>query len=177
MLRPIAMQRACRSRKSCGFSLPRNLPRRFPHRFAWEFPWDFNGGFPWRLSRQFPLQFPWHFLPVGALYPGRPRAAKRIIQSFGRLVLIARRCGARRYLRIAAARVAEWIGLTDQARELRQRVALAASRRLRIAAANLIGKRSILISFSHRDDASPTGKPPTRMIYEPAPAVCPKGPA
>jgi hypothetical protein len=28
------------------------------------------------------------------------------------------------------------------------------------------GKRSVLISFSHRDDASPSGKPPTHPLLQ-----------
>jgi hypothetical protein len=81
------------------------------------------------------------------------------------MILIAR-AGARLDLCIGPPHGAERIGLTDQTRELGQRIALALSRRMLIATAIIVvvaGKRPVLISISHRDDASPSGKPPTRF--------------
>jgi hypothetical protein len=71
---------------------------------------------------------------------------------------------ARRDRLIGPPHGAERIGLTDQPREFGQRIALARSRSVRINAVIIVvsRKRSALISISHRDDASPSGKPPTR---------------
>ena len=54
---------------------------------------------------------------------------------------------------------AERIGLSDQPRQFRQRIALGPIGGMRIAAAAIVvmgGIRSVLVSISHRDDASPS---------------------
>jgi hypothetical protein len=60
----------------------------------------------------------------------------------------------------------ERIGLPDQARELRKRITLGSLRCAMIAAAVVIvgGERSVLISISHCDVASPSGKEPARLF-------------
>src|SRR6202011_6072155 len=97
--------------------------------------------------------------PVGALNPGRRACERDVIRvGFGfRLVWIAR-AGARLDLSIGPTHAAERIGLTDQPRQFSQGIALAVRRRMRIAAAVVRRIRSVLISISHRDDASPSGK-------------------
>jgi hypothetical protein len=81
------------------------------------------------------------------------------------LVLIAL-TATRRDLLIGPAHAGERIGLTDQPREFGQRIAFSPSRRKLVTATIMIvarWKRSILISISHRDDACPSGKPPTHF--------------
>src|SRR5258708_33614516 len=100
----------------------------------------------------------------GALHPRR-RSGRTVIVRSRRLVLIAR-AGAGLDLLIGPTHAAERIGLTYQARELGQRVALTLGRRALTASITVIvrGKRSVLISISHRDDASPSGKPPNPSL-------------
>jgi len=81
------------------------------------------------------------------------------------LLLIAL-AATRRYLLIGATHAGERIGLTDQPREFRERIAFSPCRRMLVTATIMIvarWKRSILISISHRDDACPSGKPPTHF--------------
>ena len=75
------------------------------------------------------------------------------------IVLIA----SRLQREIGSPHATERIGLTDQAREFRQWIAFAPGRCMLTTAMIVVisGKRSVLISISHRDDASPSGKPPT----------------
>jgi len=105
------------------------------------------------------------FLPVGALHPGRWARGRGVIRLRRLLVLIAR-ARARLDLVIGPPHAAaERIGLADQPRKLSQRVALLPCRCVRVTAAMIIvigGKRSVLISISHCDDASPSGKLPIR---------------
>ena len=71
--------------------------------------------------------------------------------------------------RIGACRVAELIGLSDQAGELGQGIVVVLSRATLIAAVIEIasGKTSVLISISHRDDASLWEKrPPLNLQSE-----------
>jgi hypothetical protein len=102
----------------------------------------------------------------GALHPlRRPRGAG-LIGGHRALVLIAL-AATRRYLLIGPAHAGERIGLTDQPRQFSQRIALSPSRRMLVTATIVIvarWKRSILISISHRDDACPSGKPPTHFL-------------
>jgi hypothetical protein len=68
----------------------------------------------------------------------------------------------------------ERIGLTDQARKLGERIALGSSRRMLIVAAIIAIVRriaSVLVSISHRDDASPVGKAAKPPSNEPS--YCP----
>jgi hypothetical protein len=68
----------------------------------------------------------------------------------------------------------ERIGLTDQARKLGERIALGSSRRMLIVAAIIAIVRriaSVLVSISHRDDASPVGKAAKPPSNEPS--CCP----
>jgi hypothetical protein len=117
-------------------------------------------------------------LDIRTLYPLRPTGGCL------RLVLFLDRCFVlrlmRRLVRLTRNRRplrqrrrwclptcrAEWIGLTDQARELGERIAVGSSRPMLIAAAIVIvsRERSVRISIGHRDDASPSGKlpPPTQ---------------
>jgi hypothetical protein len=114
------------------------------------------------------------FPPDSALHPRRRARGKAIIRSW-RLVLIAR-VGARLYLLVGPTHAAKRIGLTDQARELGQRIALALGWRALVIAAIIViirGKRSALISISHRDDASPSGKPPTHPFKRTGPRQMP----
>src|SRR6202012_2027645 len=68
----------------------------------------------------------------------------------------------------------ERIGVADQAREFCERIAFRFGRiRLPVTIVVVPGRIGpVLISISHRDDASPSGKPPTRFSKEPAPAGC-----
>ncbi len=70
------------------------------------------------------------------------------------------------YLQVGPSHCAERIGLADQSRELCEWVAFGVGRGARsVATVVLFGlKRPLLISISHRDDASPSGKPPTRLL-------------
>ena len=64
----------------------------------------------------------------------------------------------------------ERVGLPDQPGQFRQRIALALRRRIRVRAAIVIvggGKRSVLITISHREDASPSGQRQPAMTTEP----------
>jgi hypothetical protein len=106
-----------------------------------------------RLLKRRPLL--WDFVPGGALHPGRRTGDGAIIRLRGALILVAR-VGARRDLLIGPAHGAKWISLTDQPSEFRQRIAFTPGRRVVLAAIIVVngGKRSVLISISHRDDAS-----------------------
>src|ERR1700686_1503928 len=78
----------------------------------------------------------------------------------------------RLYSLIGPTHAAKRIGLTDQARELSQRIALALGWRALVTAAVMVvirGKRAVLISISHRDDASPSGKPSTHPFKRTGP--------
>src|SRR6516165_288112 len=85
------------------------------------------------------------------------------------LRLVARRRARhrRRSRRVRLAHRAEGIGLSDQARQLCERIGAAGV--MLIAAAIIVvgGERSALISISHRRDASPTGKSPQTLAREP----------
>jgi hypothetical protein len=100
------------------------------------------------------------------LHPRR-RAGLRGFFLIFRLVLIGRFSLARRGRRAAVAR--KRVGLPDQPRELGERIALALRPRLSVAAIIVIRwERSVLVSISHCDVASPSGKPPTRFSNETA---------
>src|SRR6187399_2191849 len=76
----------------------------------------------------------------------------RLIVLLWRIILLRAHVGARlQRARRGLARGPQRVVLPDQPCELRKRIVLAAS---------LVGgrKRSVLISISHRDDASPTGQ-------------------
>jgi hypothetical protein len=64
---------------------------------------------------------------------------------------------------IGAAKTSEWIGLTDKPRKFGEWIVLAPRGCLTTAAVIVAigGERSVLVSISHRDVASPSGKPPT----------------
>jgi hypothetical protein len=103
------------------------------------------------------------FLPGSALHPRRRARGRGIIRSRRGPILIALG-GTRLYLMVGPAHADEWIVLTDQPRELSQRIVFGPCRRMLAIATIMIvvrWKRSILISISHRDDACPSGKPPT----------------
>src|ERR1700743_1319931 len=75
----------------------------------------------------------------------------------------------RLHRQIGASHAAKRIGLTDQPREFGQRIAFAPGRRMLIIAVIVVvigGKKSVLISISHRDHASPSGKPPTHPLLQ-----------
>ena len=107
------------------------------------------------------------FLPDRALHPGR--------RTRGR-VIVCRPAVHTDRARGPAAVPADWPGpcrRTDRSDRSAARVPPAdRSRPWRTHAGHrrdLIvvgGKRSVLISISHRDDASPSGKPPTRPSYK-----------
>ncbi len=102
------------------------------------------------------------FLPAGALHPRRRARSDAVIVD--REFVLIGLGGARLHGLIGPAHAGERIGLTDQPRELSQRIALDPRRRMLFTAAIVVivrGKRSILISISHGDDASPSGKLPT----------------
>src|SRR6516225_9694627 len=72
--------------------------------------------------------------------------------------------GPRLYLQIGPSHGK--IGRTDQTRQLRQRIAISLRRCTGAATAIIVvvgRKGSFRISISHRDDASPAGKPPTHF--------------
>src|SRR6202158_2158964 len=101
----------------------------------------------------------WALQPGSAMHPRRRDGGRGIICRQGP-VLIAR-TRARLY-RLIGPSHAERIGLTDQPRQFSQRIALAPCRHVLVTAAIIVvisGERSVLISISHRDDASPSGKP------------------
>jgi hypothetical protein len=105
------------------------------------------------------------FLPRGALHPLRRPCGNGLICGHRALALIAL-AATRRYLLIGPTHAGKWISLTDQPREFSQRIAFSPSRRKLVAATIMIVARwkgSILISISHRDDACPSGKPPTHF--------------
>ena len=63
---------------------------------------------------------------------------------------------------------AERIGLPDQPRQFGQRIALARAHADRTAIMVGVGrKRSVLITISHREDASPSGQRQPAMTTEP----------
>jgi hypothetical protein len=124
------------------------------------------------------------FLPRHALQPGRRTGGNtvlfrhRIIFNRRRFILIVYVLIAHPatwlYRLIGAAHAGERIGLPDQARKLRQRVTLGLCGRMQIIAAIVVrGKKSVLISISHRDDASPSGKLPTRPYKRASPCQMP----
>jgi hypothetical protein len=107
----------------------------------------------------------WALLPGSALHPRRPASGWAVVICRRRGLVLIARARARLYRLIGPSHAAERIGLTDQPRQLSQRIALAPCRRVLVTAAIMVvtsGKRSALISISHRNDASPSGKPPTR---------------
>ena len=123
---------------------------------------DWARGIFWILHlREFlPLR---DFLPGSALHPRWRARGRGIIRGRRGPILIALG-GTRLYLMVGPAHAGKWIVLTDQPRELSQRIAFGLRRRVLASATIMIvvrWKRSILISISHRDDASPSGKPPT----------------
>jgi hypothetical protein len=84
--------------------------------------------------------------------------------------------GTRLYLMVGPAHAGEWIVLTDQPREFSQRIAFGPCRRMLVTATIMIvvrWKRFILISISHRDDACPSGKPPTHTYKRTGPCQMP----
>jgi hypothetical protein len=84
--------------------------------------------------------------------------------------------GTRLYLMVGPAHADKWIVLTDQPRELSQRIAFGPCRRMLVTATIMIvvrWKRFILISISHRDDACPSGKPPTHTYKRTGPCQMP----
>jgi len=84
--------------------------------------------------------------------------------------------GTRLYLMVGPTHAGEWIVLTDQPREFSQRIAFSLCRRALAIATIIIvvrWKRSILISISHRDDACPSGKPPTHTYKRTGPCQMP----
>jgi hypothetical protein len=124
---------------------------------------DWTRGIFWILHlRQFlPLR---DFLPGSALHPRWRARGRGIIRGRRGPILIALG-GTRLDLMVGPAHAGEWIVLTDQPRELRQWIAFGGPCRRVLAIATIMivvrWKRSILISISHRDDACPSGKPPT----------------
>src|SRR5277367_1236241 len=87
------------------------------------------------------------FLAVGALHPWRRARRWAVIRRCRRPMLLG--SASRLDLRVGAARGAKRVGLADQPRELRQGIAF--------IPVVIAGKRPVLISISHRDDASPSG--------------------
>ena len=105
------------------------------------------------------------FLPGDALHPRR-RARGSIIRDFlGRIERVMH-LGTRLRRQIGAPHVRERIGLTDQAGEFSQGIALGPRRCMSVVTAVMGiagGKMSVVVSISHRDDASPPGRLPTRV--------------
>src|ERR1700760_3908843 len=98
-----------------------------------------------------------------ALHPRRRPGRREIGIGVRRLVLIAGNA-ARRLRRIGA--VGERIVLSDQSSQFPQRIALGACRRVLFVAVIVAARSSewsTLISISHRGDAPPSGKLPTRF--------------
>ena len=115
----------------------------------------------------------WDFLP-GALHPRRWTRGRLVIRR-RRLLVLSARAGARLDLLIGPTH-AERVGLTDQPRQFGQRIALGLGRCALLIVAIMViigGKRSVLISISHRDDASPSGKPPTHPFKRTGPRQLP----
>src|SRR5665213_2340586 len=101
------------------------------------------------------------FLPSGTLHPGWRTGGRPVIGLCGRLIGFTR--GAARLHRLigTAPDIGKRIGLTDQPRQFGERIALGSSRPMLIVAAIVVvvrGIGSVLVSISHRDDASPFGK-------------------
>ena len=112
------------------------------------------------------LRLQWRgFLP-GALPPWRrPSGRARFFLSEG---VLRADIGPRLQRKGGLGRGAERIGLPDQLRQFRQRIALAAHMRIRIAIMVGVGrKRSVLIMISHREDASPWGQRQPAMTTKP----------
>src|SRR5205085_2623122 len=123
---------------------------------------------------------------IGTLHPGRRtdgtlRLRLVLLRIVLRLLillrLILRRRVTLRRLRLGfhiGAAHCERIGLADQARQFRQRIALGLLAMLICAAAIVImgGKRSVLISISHRLRCIPSRKEPNRTSNEWSPARC-----
>lgn len=113
--------------------------------------------------------------PVSALHPRRRTGRRLLLLSLhGRLILIARN-GPRLWLHIgpAHAATAKRIALADQASQFSQWVAFD-RRRMGIVAAMIAvvgGIRSALISISHRNDASPSGKESQSLAVKNEPAA------
>src|SRR5450631_2051666 len=124
-------------------------------------------------------------LPRRALHPGRRTGGNavlirhRILFRYRGFILIVHvlivSAATWLYRLVGAAHAGERIGLPDQARKLRQRVALTLCGRTQITAAMIVirGKKSVLISISHRDDAPPSGKLPTRPYKRASPCQMP----
>jgi hypothetical protein len=118
------------------------------------------------------------FLTVSALHPRRRARGGGIVCGYRLLVLIAlggarlylTRLGfTRLYLVIGPAHARERIGLADQPSKFSQRIAFGLFRRALVSATIMIvvrRNRSTLISISHRDDASPSGKPANPHFYK-----------
>src|ERR1700737_1144053 len=109
----------------------------------------------------------WALLPGSALHPRRRASGGAVVICRRRGLVLIAPARTRLYRLIGPSHAAERIGLTDQPRQLSQRIALAPCRRVLVTAAIIVvisGKRSALISISHRDDASPSGKPPTPLL-------------
>jgi len=136
---------------------------------------DWARGIFWILHlREFlPLR---DFLPRSALHPRRRARDRGIIRGRGGAMLIALG-GTRLYLMVGPAHAAgDWIVLTNQPREFSQRIAFGPCRRMLVTATIMIvvrWKRFILISISHRDDACPSGKPPTHTYKRTGPCQMP----
>jgi hypothetical protein len=116
-----------------------------------------------------------NLLPRGSLHPGR-RADRGAAVSLSRWIIRVARCAARyRRLIVPSPQMGERISLTNQACELGERIALSSSSRMLIVIAIIAIVRriaSVLISISHRDDASPVGKAAYPLSNEPAAAGC-----
>ncbi|WP_366558573.1 hypothetical protein [Rhodopseudomonas sp.] len=100
------------------------------------------------------------------LHPGWQRRGRRIIIESGSrhrqpvlLIAVWLIVAARLRYRIGPTEIGKRISLTDQPRQLSQRIALAALWGLLRRAVMLVGRgeRSVLISIGHRDVAAPSG--------------------
>ena len=108
-----------------------------------------------------------------ALHPGR-RAGRRAVILFRRRLVLGLRIGPRLQRMRGLGGGAEWIGLADQPCQFGQWIALSPVRAVTIIAVVVLGgKRSVLISISHRDDASPSGQRQTVMTQRIGPCHIP----
>src|SRR5260221_12759553 len=115
------------------------------------------------------------FLP-GALHPRRRTRGGRLRIRRRPLLVWSAGAGGRVDLLIGPTHAAQRIVLTDQPRQFGQRIALVLGGRvLGLVAVMVIigGETSVLISISHRDDASPSGKPPTHPFKRTGPRQMP----
>jgi hypothetical protein len=104
------------------------------------------------------------FLPMRTLHPWRRARGQIVFGLGGRLIVLNRLAllgaGLRLSLYIGPAH-RKRIGLADQPGQFGQRIALAPASGVLIAAATIVivvGIRSVLISISHRGDASPSAR-------------------